>query len=415
MFQKKTLDNGVRIVYEHIPHVRSVSMGIWVGTGSRYEKAFQSGASHFIEHMVFKGTEKRTAAQIAALSDRIGGQINAYTTKESTCFYGRVLDTHLPMLTDILCDMLFNSKFDEEDVKNERGVILEEISMYEDTPEDLVMERLMASIYKGSSLGRPILGKKSTLDKMDGEFLKEYMRSHYSPDRIVIALSGSFRPEDIDDIAARFSVLSGKAGTYKKAEYIPSFTTKRKNIEQNHLVIAFPGISIPDNDRFAMQIMSNILGGGMSSRLFQSVREDHGLCYSVYTLSSSHLDGGIFGIYTALGENTQEEALRLIVQEIEKIKTDGVTEDELTLIKDQAESNILMSLESTSSRMNRLGRNELFLGEIPSPDELIAGYEAVTMDDIRAICEKIFDFSKVSFSAVGKTLHADEYRKIIGV
>ncbi len=414
MYEKITLENGVRIVFENIPYVRSVSAGIWVGSGSRFEKASENGASHFIEHMVFKGTETRSASDLAVLMDSIGGQVNAYTTKDCTCFYGRVLDTHLHMLTDILCDMLFCSKFDDDDVVNERGVIFEEIDMYADSPDDLVSERLFAEIYRGSSLSRPILGKKSTLRKMDGAFLKDYMRRHYNPKNIVIALSGSFRREDIDYLAERFSVLEAHGeNKLVRAEYTPSFTAKKKPIEQNHICIAFPGITASDDRRYAMQILSTVLGGGMASRLFQSVREKLGLCYTIYSFNSSYDDIGTFGIYTALGQDTENRAIEVIKDELRRVYDNGITELELSRTREQAKSNILMGLESTGTRMNRLGRGELTYGCAPDTDELMARYDAVTLDDVHRLARDCFDFSKSSLSAVGRVKPADEYRELM--
>jgi predicted Zn-dependent peptidase len=414
MYEKIVLPNGVRILHEYIPYVRSASLGFWVGTGSRYEDAKMSGASHFIEHMLFKGTETRTAAELASLMDAIGGQTNAFTTKECTRFHRRVLDTHLPQLTDVLCDMFFSSKFDEADVMNERGVILEEIDMYEDTPEDLSSERLSSAVFKGFSLARPILGTKPTLDRMTGQTLRQYKAEHYRPDRVVVAVSGSYRPEDVDRLKGIFAQMpAGGKNSFKDAVYTPTFTVKRKSLEQNHLNIAFPGVAVTDQDRFAVQLLSDILGGGMSSRLFQTVREERGLCYSVYSYGSSYIDTGLFSIYTALGRETEREALRVIVEEISKFKNEGVTEDELIRAREQVKANVLMGLESTSTRMNRLGRNELYFGAVPEPDEIISRYDAVTADDIRRLSERCLDFTKVSFSAVGKVEGADAYREIL--
>ena len=415
MFEKKTLANGVRIVYEYIPYVRSASLGIWVGTGSRYEKAGENGASHFIEHMVFKGTGTRSATDIAAITDRIGGQINAFTTKECTCFYGRVLDTHIDLLLDLLCDMVFDSKFSQQDVDNERNVIFEEIGMYEDTPDDLVTERLFSGIYKGSSLARPILGRKPTLSKMDGSFLKNYMKTHYSPENTVVALSGNFTPSDIDNIADHFSGMDGSMSKFKPAKYRSAFTLKRKNIEQNHLNVAFPGAGVNDDSRYALLLLSGILGGGVSSRLFQNIREKYGLCYNVYSFTSSYLDTGVLGIYTATSSATQSDALKLILREIESIRENGVTDTELSLAKEQAKSNILMSLESTSSRMTRIGRSELFSGRVLLPEEMIERYDSVTKETIKDLAGRLLTPDSMSFSAVGKILHEDEYRKILKI
>lgn len=414
MYEKIVLKNGVRILHEHIPYVRSVSLGIWVGTGSRYESAAMSGASHFIEHMLFKGTTTRTAAELAGIMDGIGGQINAFTTKECTCFHGRVLDTHLGQLTDILSDMFFNSRFDEEDIRNERGVILEEIDMYADTPEDLASERLSSAIFKGYALARSILGKKSTLDKMTGEDLKHYMTEHYKPSSVVIAVSGNYQQDDINRLCDRFADMT-KSRTKKpaRAVYTPSFTVKRKNLEQNHLNIAFPGICVTDKNRFTLQLLSEILGGGMSSRLFQTVREKRGLCYSIYTYGSSYIDTGLFSVYTALGRETEREALGVIADEIKRFKDSGVTQEELQRAREQMKANVLMGLESTGTRMNRLGRSELYFGYVPDPDEIIASYDSVTAEDIQKLSAYCLDFDKVSFSAVGKVEAAEAYRALL--
>lgn len=414
MYEKITLPNGVRLLHEYIPYVRSVSLGIWVGTGSRYESAQMSGASHFIEHMLFKGTSKHSAAELASIMDGIGGQTNAFTTKECTCFHGRVLDTHLDQLTDVLCDMFFDSKFDEDDVKNERGVILEEIDMYSDTPEDLSSERLFTSAYKGYALARPILGKKSTLDQMTGESLRRHMLEHYCPEDVVVAVSGSYKPEDIKRLLDRFADMTcGGKNKLTKASYTPTFTVKRKSLEQNHLTLAFPGLPVTDKRRFTLQLLSDILGGGMSSRLFQTVREKRGLCYNVYSYGSSYRDTGLFSVYTALGRQTEKEALRVIAEEINRLKETGVTEEELVRAREQVKANVLMGLESTGTRMNRLGRNELYFGHVPEPDEVIASYDSVTAADIRTLAESCLDFTKVSFSAVGKVESADVYKELL--
>ena len=414
MYEKIVLPNGVRFLHEYIPHVRSVSLGIWVGTGSRYEDAGMSGVSHYIEHMLFKGTTTRTASELAGIMDAIGGQTNAFTTKECTCFHGRVLDTHLPQLTDVLCDMFFNSRFDEADVQNERGVILEEIDMYEDTPEDLCSERLSSSVFRGYSLARPILGKKSTLDKMTGDTLRGYMAEHYRPEAVVVALSGSYKPEDITRLRDIFSNMKpGGRNSFKNAAYTPVFTVRRKSLEQNHISVAFPGVAATDKRRFTLQLLSDILGGGMSSRLFQTVREKRGLCYSIYSYGSSYIDTGLFSIYTALGRETEREALIVIADEIKRFKDGGVTPDELMRAREQVKANVLMGLESTSTRMNRLGRSELYFGHVLEPDEIIANYDAVTAEDIMSFSEACLDFTKMSFSAVGKVENADAYRELL--
>ncbi|MBM6869911.1 M16 family metallopeptidase [Pseudoflavonifractor phocaeensis] len=414
MYEKITLANGVRILTEPVPGMRSAALGIWVGTGSRDEKAAENGAAHFIEHMVFKGTARRTAAQLAQEMDAIGGQVNAFTTKECTCFHARVLDDHLPRAIDLLCDMLLSSNFAERDVATERGVILEEIGMYADNPEDLCAERLAAAVYRGNPLARPILGKRATLEKMDGRWLRDYMASHYTPDKIVVALAGSFRRRDVDDLSARFSALAAAGSApFRRGAYQPAFTLKKKAIEQNHLTIAFPGLSYDDPDRFTLQLLSAALGSGLSSRLWQEVRERRGLCYSIYTYSSDHADTGFFGIYTALGRDTEGQALETIRNTVADFADHGVTAEELSRAQDQARTNVLMGLESTQAHMSALGRGELMLGKVLSTDEVLERYASVTREDVRRLAGRIFDFAQVSLSAVGRVADEEQYRAML--
>ena len=414
MYEKKTLPNGVRILTEHVPGVRSVSLGIWVGTGSRHESAGENGAAHFIEHMLFKGTRSRTAAQLAEEMDAVGGQINAFTTKECTCFYARVLDTHLARAADILCDMFFHSRFDDADVETERGVILEEIGMYEDNPEDLCAERLAGAVFKGSPLARPILGRKATLDKMDGAWLRAYQRAHYRPDRIVVALAGSFTDADAAELAGRFAGLEARPHTAARAAaYVPGVVVKKKAIEQNHLTLAFPGLSFADPRRFQLQLLSSILGGGMSSRLFQQVREQKGLCYSIYSYGTCHDDTGYFGVYTALGRETEGQALDTILAVIRELTEHGVTQAELDRAREQSKANVLMGLESTQSHMSSLGRGELLQGEVLDEDAIIAAYDAVTRADVQALAGELLRFENASLSAVGRVGSADAYRALL--
>lgn len=414
MYEKIVLPNGVRILTERVPAVRSAALGIWVGTGSRHEKAAENGAAHFIEHMVFKGTAARSAAALAEEMDAIGGQVNAFTTKECTCFYARVLDTHLSHATDILCDMFFSSRFDEHDVQTERGVILEEIGMYEDSPEDLCSERLLSAVYKGSALARPILGKKSTLEKMTGAWLKAYMEAHYLPGDIVAALAGSFTDADVDELKARFGGLAGTGlPPVKSADYAPAVVVKKKAIEQNHLTLAFPGLPFGDERRYALQLLSTVLGSGMSSRLWQQVRERKGLCYSIYSYGAGHAETGIFGIYTALGRETEQEALSTIVNTVKEFADKGVTQAELDRAREQSKANVLMGLESTQAHMSNLGRSELLMGAVMEPDGIIAAYDAVTREDVRALAGELFDFSRASLSAVGRVGTEEDYRAFL--
>lgn len=414
MVEQITLQNGVRILTEPMDGMRSASLGIWVGTGSRHENANENGAAHFIEHMVFKGTDTRTAIDIAQEMDAIGGQVNAFTTKESTCFYVRALDTHLAQAADILCDMFFHSAFRQEDVETERGVILEEIGMYADNPEDLCSERLAAAVYKGSSLARPILGKPSSLKTMTGEFLRAWRDMHYRPEQVVVSLAGSFSPSVVEDLKTRFAAMRPVPQRKSKAAVFQSaFTLKKKAIEQNHLTLAFPGFPYGHERRFALQLLSFILGGGMSSRLWQEVREKRGLCYSIYSYGAGHEDTGLFGIYTALGRETEAQALGAIRSVVTGLVQDGVTEDELSRAREQSKASVLMGLESTQSHMSHMGRSALLTGTILTPDEIISAYDSVSREDVLTLARTIFDSRKMALSAVGRVENEEYYRSLL--
>ncbi len=414
MVQIETLPNGVRLVTEHIQTVRSAALGIWVGGGSREEEGAESGAAHFIEHMLFKGTARRTAQDIARETDAIGGQMNAFTTKECTCFYGRVLDDHLPQALDILYDMVYHSSFTQEAVETERGVILEEIDMYEDTPDDLCAEKLAAQVFQGSPLARPILGAKETLEGMTGDFLRDYHRRHYEGHNTVVALAGSFAPAILDDLRQRFSRLpAGQPRPLVPAAYTPGFVATAKPIEQNHLTLAFPGLDYNSPRRFALQLLSSILGGGVSSRLFQTVREQQGLCYSIYSYGAGHADTGLFCLYTALNRDTEAKALATIRQVVDQLRQEGPTQEELTRAREQSKANVMMGLESTQSRMSHAGRSLLFSGEILTPEQIIAAYDAVTREDVIALAQDLFRWDQASLSAVGQVRTPQEYQTLV--
>lgn len=415
MVEQITLNNGVRLLTEPMAEMRSAALGIWVGAGSRHETAGENGAAHFIEHMVFKGTESRTAADIAQEMDAIGGQINAYTSKENTCFYVRALDTHLDQAADVLCDMFFRAAFRQEDVETERGVILEEIGMYADNPEDLCAERLSAAVYRGSPLARPILGRAATLKNMTGESLRAWRDAHYRPEETVVALAGSFPEALVTELSGRFaSMPSAPRRRAKGAAYQSAVTLKKKATEQNHITLAFPGLPYGDGRRFTLQLLSLILGGGMSSRLWQEVREKRGLCYSVYSYGAGHEDTGLFGIYTALSRETEQQALEAILSVVNDLVQDGVTGEELSRAREQSKSSVLMGLESTQARMSHLGRSALLSGRVMSADEIIAAYDAVTREDVLSLARSVFDPRQASLSAVGRVQNEEYYRNFLG-
>jgi len=414
MYEKIVLENGMRIVCQPLPGVRSATVGIWVGAGSRLEKPDEAGLSHFIEHMVFKGTAGRSAAQLAEIQDELGGQINAYTTKELTCFYGRVLDTRLKDAMELLCDMVLCPTLAKADIEVERGVVLEEIGMYEDSPEDLSAERLMAGCYAGSTLGRPILGRPAVLKKLTAAKLRSYMSETYIPCRMVAAVCGSYTAEDIEYLKSRFSALpAAKARSFAPAAYRSCVKVLEKPIEQTHITLAFPALSYAAQDRFALQLLNSIFGDGVSSRLFQSVREREGLCYSVYSFGASHAETGALCVYTAVNPAEQYRALKLIIEQTEKLKREGVAEQELERAREAHKTSLLLSLESSSARAARMGRGELLMDHAMSPDEVIAALDAVKSEDVLEMARRVFDFSLCSLSAVGKVGTPEKYKKII--
>ena len=389
-------------------------VGIWVGNGSRYEPAALGGISHFIEHMIFKGTEKRSAQHIAIAIDALGGQANAFTDKECTCYYMKVLDKRLQTGISILADMFLHSRFAQEDIELERGVVLEEIDMYEDSPEDVAIDKLFEKCYEGSALGRPILGTAETLQTINSEAMHDYMRRYYRPADTVIAVSGHFTEEDLDYIADLFSHMEGKGrNQITPAVYQPSLMLREKDIEQNHLCLSFPGVSLLSGDRFAMNLLSSILGGGMSSRLFQSVREKNGLCYSIYSFTTPHLDTGLLSIYTGLGAETERKALELIVRELHEFCETGPAPDELSRCREQVKTTLLMGLESTGNRMMTIGRSELLRGEVQAVEQVLAAYDRVTSEDILSLARRVFDFSQVSLAVVGQPDREETYRALL--
>lgn len=415
MYQKIVLPNGARILAQPMPGIRSAAIGIWVTSGTRNEKASENGAAHFIEHMVFKGSDRFSAAQLAEEMDDIGGQVNAYTTKECTCFYAHVLDCHLLRAWELLTSMVLDAKFAQEDVETERGVVLEEIGMYRDEPDDLVSEQLAAKVYRGTPLARPILGTASTLNKMTGESLKAWHDTHYGADRIVVCLAGAYDDKILDAIQQRLAPLEPRPiKPAKAAVYQPSLVLKRKATEQNHMILAFPSFPIGHPRRPVLLLLSTILGGGMSSRLFQQVREKQGLCYSVSSYDACFNDTGMFCIYTATSRETELRALQTIRQEIDRMVQQGVSQQELDRAKEQAKVNILMALESTSARMNDLARSELCdHGVFYTADERIETYQAITREEIRELAQELFDFSQASLSAVGRIGAQEDYRETI--
>ncbi|MCM3782908.1 insulinase family protein [Neobacillus mesonae] len=393
--KKMILTNGLRVVMEQIPTSRSVSFGIWVKTGSRNEDVSNNGVSHFIEHMLFKGTDRFDAKAIAEQFDAIGGNVNAFTSKEYTCYYAKVLDEHLPIAVDVLSDMFFHSKFDNEELAKEKNVILEEISMYEDTPDDMVHDLISLAAYGEHPLAYPILGTEEKLNTMDGFSLRSYMKEQYTIENTVISLAGNIDEEKtlklLEEVFGSFDLHSAAdRAEVSEPEFKGNQLFHKKKTEQNHICLAFPGCSIHDDKQYAMVLINNAVGGGMSSRLFQEIREKRGLAYSVYSYHSAHADSGLFTIYAGTAPKQTKEVLDLTKGILQDLAENGLTDDELRKGKEQLKGSLILSLEGTGSRMNRNGKNELMVGKHQTLDEIIEKIERVSMEDVNAVLDRMF-------------------------
>lgn len=404
MYFKHTLDNGLRIIGEKMENVRSISIGIWFGVGSKYENDTINGISHFIEHMIFKGTKRRTAKDIAEIMDSIGGQLNAFTGKECTCYYAKVLDNHLEIAVDILADMLFNSEFAEEDIYKEKSVIIEEINMYEDSPEDLIYDILYKNVWSNSSIGFPILGNIQTILNINRNMILDYFHKFYVPQNTVISVAGNF---DVERLIKLLESYFGKWESKNLIHEIPQpvwtscFIPQSKDIEQLHLCLGLEAMSISSSKLYPISIFNNALGGGMSSRLFQKIREDKGLAYSVFSYPSLYKDTGIFTIYAAINHSKLEEVYEIIINELENFKKNGITNEELKKFKEQLKGNYILGLESTNSRMSFNGKSELLLNQIETQDEVINKIDAIRLEDVTEVIDEVINFDKLSIAMIG--------------
>jgi predicted Zn-dependent peptidase len=392
--ERRQLSNGIRVVLENMPTSRSVSFGIWVKTGSRNEDGPLNGISHFIEHMMFKGTERYSAKDIADVFDGIGGNVNAFTSKEYTCYYAKVLDEHVPIAVDVLADMFFRSKLAEDELAKEKNVIIEEISMYEDTPDDIVHDMIAKATYGAHPLGLPILGTAQNLLAMTSDDLRRYMETNYANDTIVLSAAGNIGESMMELFEKHFGASqptrAGKAAALTPPVFDAGHEFLKKKTEQNHICIAMPGCSQDDPLLYAMILLNNAIGGAMSSRLFQEVREKRGLAYSVYSYHTSQLDSGLFTIYAGTTPKQTVEVLDLVYQVIADVRDNAITTEELRKGKEQMKGSLIIGLESTSSRMTRNGKNELMQGRQYSLDELIERIESVTMEQVQTLAKRMF-------------------------
>ena len=406
MYKYQTLKNGLTIVGEEIPYLKSVSLGIWINTGSRLESEKESGVSHFIEHMLFKGTKNRSAKDIARDIDRLGGEINAFTNKECTCYYVHLKYEHINKGIDVLSDMILNSSFDTNDIDKERFVILEELKMYEDSLDDLSYDLLVENVYPNDGLGRNILGNRKTIKSLKREDILNYYNKYYVPNNAVISICGNFNFEEIVKvIEEKFEQWQEKEVNIevKEANYTPCFVTKNKDSEQVNIAINLKAIPEEnEKEAYALSVVNNIFGGSTSSRLFQSIREEKGLVYSIYSSQTLYRKCGELGIFASTSEEYLKEVYDLIIKEIKNIRENYITEEELEESKEQLKGNYILSLESINSKMLAHGEAMLLNNKLKKEDEIIEHINAVNMEQVKDIINKVFNIENLAVCIVGK-------------
>jgi len=403
--QRTVLPNGIRIITEQMDHVRSVSMGIWIGTGSRRESPEENGISHFIEHMVFKGTAHRSAEEIARSVDSIGGGLDAFTAKEMVSYNTKVLDEHVPIAFDVLSDLVLNPLFRDEDIEKEKGVILEELKMEVDNPEYLLHEIFSSNFWKDHSIGRPILGTRDTVQKFQHPMLRNYYERIYGPANILITAAGNLRHDGIVGLVsekfAGLKPLPPIDGDVAPTAHARLVFRNKTSLEQTHLYLGVPSLPMSHEKRFACYVLNTVLGGGMSSRLFQNIREKKGLAYAVFSELSMYSDTGCLAIYAGTSMEAARQVVDLIVEEFRTLKNTAVGEDELRRAKDHLKGSFVLGLESTSSRMGNLARQELYYKRFFSLDEMLQSIERVTAAEVQAIAQDFFDAKKITLAMLG--------------
>jgi predicted Zn-dependent peptidase len=408
--RRTVLPGGLRVITEAMPSVRSVSFGVWVGVGSRDETLAQAGSSHYLEHLLFKGTKRRDALEISAALDAVGGEMNAFTAKEYTCFYARVLDNDLPIAVDVISDMMTSSLVRSVDVDSERGVILEEIAMHEDDPGDVVHDAFAEALYGDTPLGRPILGTVDSINSLKRSAINGYYRRRYKPENMVVAVAGNIDHAKVVRLVSKAfaPALAGsdalpaapRVGGRAPSSNLGVSSVVRRPTEQAHLVLGMPALARVDERRFALGVLNAALGGGMSSRLFQEVREKRGLAYSVYSYAAHHAETGMFGVYAGCQPNRVHEVLNICREQLAMAAYSGITAEELVRGKGQLAGSLVLGLEDTGSRMSRLGKSELVYGELLTVDEVLARIDAVSLDDVRAVASEVLS-AKPTLAVIG--------------
>ena len=412
MFKISTLSNGIRVVTEKIDYVRSVSAGVWVGAGSAMENKSNNGISHFIEHMLFKGTKQRSARDIAEYMDKVGGQLNALTAKEYTCFYAKTLTEHYDMSFDILADMIVNSTFSEENISTERRVIAEEINMCDDSPEDYIHDCLSRLVWRDEPLGYPIAGTLKSIDGIGRRELLDYRDSLYCGENMVISVVGSFdEKEALDKLESYFGGIKRhtEAGLgQKRLNVMRGTEIIKKDTEQCHICMGLEGVSRDDDRIYELLIINALFGGNMSSRLFQRVREDAGLAYSIYSFANTYKNNGSWVLYAGLNTESLFDAMKIINEETVRLKRDKLTREEIDVAKEQMKASVIMGIESMSGRMSSYGRSVLFDNKIRTPEEIIAQIESVNTDSVAETIERVFDIDKLNIAVTGRIENTEE-------
>lgn len=403
-YEITTLDNGIRVITETVNHVQFMSMGFWVGVGSRYESEKQWGITHFIEHMLFKGTEKRTADQISGAVDAVGGQLNAFTSKENTCYYIKTLTEDFPLAVDVLSDMFLNSRFDNEEIAKEREVIIEEIKMYEDTPDDQVHDLMSANLWPDHPLGRAILGTEESIAAFDHDMLKDYMKQYYTGSNIVVSVVGNISHKQVVDAIQEVlgGIPKGEPNQYVIADRAKAgVNCYYKEIAQSQICVAMPGVAKEDDRLFPLSVLNTYLGGGMSSRLVKKIREEEGLAYSVYSYNGSYTDTGAFVISVGTRPENCQRVIDIILEELEDVRQNGITQDELDKSFSQLKGSLYMGLETVNSRMNKLGRSLLIYDRVITPEENVDDLSKVTVEDVKALAGDMFRKENLQITVLG--------------
>jgi predicted Zn-dependent peptidase len=403
--QKHALPNGLVAITETMPHVRSVSVGVWIRSGSRREVHEENGLAHFIEHMVFKGTERRSAESIAREMDSIGGMLDAFTSKEQICFNAKILDEHLPIAFDVIADLVLRPKFDSEDVKKERQVVLEEIKMDLDNPEYLLHEIFTRGFWPGHALGRPILGTPETVGRFHRDALRARFADWFAPDQLVITAAGNVTHQQVLELVQRefghLKPLGPRDPHFAPQTGAPIHLETKRDLEQVHLCVGVPSVPLGHQDRFAVAVLNNLLGGGMSSRLFQNIREKQGLAYAVFSEITPYSDAGMLTVYAGTAKENIGQVIDLIVKEFSDLKNSPVPEEELLRSKNHLKGSLMLSLESTSSRMSNLARQELYFARFYTLDEILASIEAVTREELQALANQYFRPELIAVTVLG--------------